>query len=212
MPRYHRVYIDGTLAGGAERWSVGLGFTSSASVTPTPAGLTAWADAIMTSLAGGSGWAGNLKSLLSTQGSITGVRVYSYADVGAPADVQGASTLVALPGSGTPTMPPQCSLVASLLTGNPGKSFRGRIYWPHCGGALAAGGKSGLAGQTLTTNMGAWLGSLGALNTGDVGEVAVVSQALGAVTPVTTVSVGDVVDTQRRRRDALVEVRTLASV
>ena len=211
MPRYHRLYIDGTLAEGAERWSTSLAFTSSGA-QPESSALSAWADAVLATFSGSTGAPLSLKGLVSGAGSIEAVRAYSYPDVGLPADVAGVSSAAAIAGVSTPTFPPQCSIVLSLLTGTPGASFRGRMYWPHCGGTIDDDQKSEMTGQTFVNNVATFLSSWANLNTGDIGTPAVVSVSRGAVTPVTTLSVGDVIDTQRRRRDALIEVRRTAAV
>lgn len=211
MPRHHRVVIDGTLAGGAERWSCGIAYTADA-ITPTSAELATWAEAILTSLAPTTGQPATLKGYVSSSGSIQRVRTYSYPDVGAPADRQGVSVGAALVGAGSANMPPQCSMVVTLLTGIPGKSTRGRFYWPHVGGTVSNGGKSSLVGQTTATAFSGLLSNWGTLIDGVDIRPAVVSEKTGLITPVSTVSVGDVIDTQRRRRDGLVETRFVSAL
>jgi len=86
------------------------------------------------------------------------------------------------------------------------------MYWPHCAGTLEEDQHSAMVSQTFVNNVGAALASWGELNTGDIGQPAVISVTKGLVTPVTQVSIGDVVDTQRRRRDTLIETRLTAPV
>lgn len=212
MPRFHRIQIDGSLCTGAETFSCGLATTSVSGGQPAPSNLAEWANAIMASLNDSAGWAGNARSFISSAGQIRRVRIYSYPDLGQPADVQGVSTAAAITGTGTMNLPPQCSMVISLLTGRPGASYRGRMYWPLLTGLMTTAGKSSLPAQSVADNFAQWVGNIGSLSSGDAGEAAIASVSKGVVTPVTSVSIGDVVDTQRRRRDNLVENRFVREV
>ena len=205
MPAYYRVNIDGSYGGFTETWSTSFAVTGPASV-PSTANLSAWADAIMTLLAGTSGGVATLKDWISSNGRIDRVRIYWYPEVGAPAGAAGVSSAAAVTGSGTFDHPPQVAIVVGLLTGVPGASGRGRMYWPGVGAAVNTAGKTTAAGSTTATNLAATLEAM-ATPTGplETGVLALVSQELGTVTPVTSIRIGDVLDTQRRRRDALVE-------
>lgn len=113
--------------------------------------------------------------------------------------------------------PNQTCLVVSLLTARSGRSYRGRVYLPFLsppdlqpGGRLAAPNAAGILAQaqylvgvlsdpavvdpTLTGVPAA------------VFRIAIQSETSGQpASPVTVVRVGDVLDTQRRRRDKLTE-------
>lgn len=211
MPRYNRLVIDGTLATGAERWSCGINFTADA-ITPSADNLADWAEAVLESLRPTTGTPATVKGYLSTSGTITRVRAYTHPDLGEPADRAGVSTGAAIAGSGTANMPPQCSLVVTLLTGVAGRSGRGRFYWPHVGGSVTSAGKSSLVSGTTASAWADLLSNWGTLLPSADITVAVASETQGTITPVITASVGDVVDTQRRRRDGLVEARFVGSI
>jgi len=67
--------------------------------------------------------------------------------------------------------------------------------------------------SSFATDVKNWLNDVSGLVSDpvDFGPV-VVSAAGGLITPVIGVSVGDVIDTQRRRRDKLQEVRTYVAL
>jgi len=101
-------------------------------------------------------------------------------------------------------------VVFSLRTNSPGGSGRGRLYWPALGGGITAAGRLG------TSNVTAFMGGMKtyllairdilAANFPLIGfDVAVRSRATKTTPHVVRMQVGDVVDTQRRRRDHLPE-------
>lgn len=214
---FNRIVIDGTLLSGAERFSCGLAFSGSGgSHVQGGTNLSTWANAIMTQVTGSAGsWGPTLRSQIGASGSVVKVRAYAYDTVGQPASAVGESTTAAVTGSGTVTCPPQCSICFSLTTGIPGRRTRGRFYWPGLTNTFSGAGK--ISGPTSIAN----LALAGAQMLDGIRDVAigvtdfvpvVVSEAGGLLTTVTSVSVGDVMDTQRRRRDALVEVRSSSPV
>ena len=107
------------------------------------------------------------------------------------------------------SLPPQCSIVATLRTDLAGKSDTGRFYLP---GPVATNTTS--AGRMDTTTTGAVAARLVAAfeagNGASLGnEVIVYSRTHRSITTVRSIDVGDVIDTQRRRRDKLVENRVV---
>lgn len=109
-------------------------------------------------------------------------------------------------------LPPQCSIVATLRTGFASRSDTGRFYLP------------GPADVNLTTT-----GRLSTAATGDISaelvaafeagngaslgtEVIVYSRTHRSTVTVLSVDVGDVIDTQRRRRDKLIENRVVNDI
>lgn len=208
MP-YNRLVIDGTLGNGVEAFSVGLNFAGPGETAlESPTSLSAWADAVLGLWAPGTGWAGATKGMLAAGGKVERVRTYHYATVGGAATSAGTSSVAGQVGSGTVTMPPQCALAVSLLTGIPGRRTRGRFYWPCLTLALQASLRltttTSLA--TRATDFATMLRDIANASTltPELNPV-VVSAAGNFITPVISVRVGDVIDTQRRRRDALVE-------
>lgn len=142
---------------------------------------------------------------MSTAVTMTRVEVYGYQGVG-PAAASGSAALPApKQGSGTIKSPFQVARCVSLQTALPGASYRGRFYVPAMGASVAITGTVNpppnylLAWKTLFTAVeAAWTGSAPI-------ELGVYSPSKDVVTPVTRLRVGNVLDTQRRRRDALVE-------
>lgn len=211
MPSYYRMNVEGGLPGG-ERWACGVNFLSDG-IAPTQAALTSAAGDMFTRITGGTAGATTLKQLLSTAGSIDRVTLYYYTGVGSPASMVGASSAAAVPGLLTVNLPNQCSRVHSLLTGVPGRRTRGRFYWPNVTSTANSSGRDSSVSISTATNIGIELAALALLTPqAGVKRPAVVSQAGGLVTPVTSVSVGNVIDTQRRRRDAILEQYFTAAV
>lgn len=215
MP-YNRIVLEGFLGAGVENWSCGLNFaTATDGAVSTPVDLAVWAEAIRASFSATNTWNANLKACWGSNGSLQKVKAYYYDSITGPAGAVGESTGGPVAGSGSLTMPPQCSVVASLLTGIAGRRTRGRIYWPRVTGSLDAGFKiSGTPVPALLAPAFADFLEDTALASGLEGlqPVVVSKVGAGALTTVSSVSVGDIIDTQRRRRDKLVETRVTAAV
>lgn len=214
MP-YNRISITGSMAT-AEKWSCSLNYSTPNGVAAVSdqADLTAWVQAVHNYLAGASTAAQTLRTMLSTAVSIDRVRGYYYSDIGQPAGRVAESTAASVLGSGTVRQVPQAAIVASLLTGIPGRRNRGRIYWPAQGVAIAGNFRVATSDQVAQTSAFAQL--LRQIAVAEASPIAlepvVVSGAAQSVTVVTSVSVGDVIDTQRRRRDGFAEIRNTVAV
>ena len=113
-------------------------------------------------------------------------------------------------GSTAPTFP-QLALVVSLLTPRArGRASRGRFYIPmgninvETNGRISTPNAAGVAGsaKTLIQNLNDWPG----FTTFPTPDVIVASGMDGSWERVTKVAVGNVIDTQRRRRGDLTEV------
>lgn len=106
-------------------------------------------------------------------------------------------------------LPFQCATVISLLTASATRHGRGRFYLPPLAASFLLNGK--LNSTAMTTLDTAWTAFFDSLNTDGVNPV--VRNRTGHVsTPVTSARVGDVIDTQRRRRNKLVETYTTIAV
>ena len=201
---YVRVSILGTLPTG-EVWSVNPVFDPTGELET---GIDqAKVDAAAVAIANRSIPA-NMSLLLSPGAARTGCRVEirsDAADALLAISIQGSSSGGV--GTGSLRLPLQSAVVASIRTDTPGGSGRGRLYWPALGATLGATGR--LATPTPTALMTDFKNYLLGIRT----DLATAFPAIGfdlSVRSKTTLStphavrlqVGDVVDTQRRRRDA----------
>lgn len=213
---FNRMTVDGYIATNLESWSCSFAFaTTTGLAVDDSATLSAWCDAVMTLFQGATGWAQVVKATIGSDSGIRRVRCYHYDSPGGAATAGGQSTANTIAGSGGVTQPPQIALVASLLTDIPGRRYRGRFYWPAGTGGVSSNRKASgsCAPATVAPAFASMLRSIADAVAGiDLNPVVVSAAGGGSVTPVTRVSVGDVYDTQRRRRDAIVESRTAAVV
>lgn len=109
-------------------------------------------------------------------------------------------------------LPPQCSEVITLRTARAGRSYTGRMYMPSTGDiTLTTSGRMLTSCYTdLADEMAAAFIAAKAAASGV--EIVVYSRLHRTVASVLSVDCGDVFDTQRRRRDKLVEVRHTAMI
>jgi len=205
---YVRVSILGTLLA-SEVWSINPVFDPSGEFGSTvdQTALDAATDAIAALTP-----PTNLSGFLSTALQVTGARVEVRNDV--DDSLMSISTQIrATPytGLGTPLRSATTALVFSLRTNTPGGSGRGRLYWP----AVATSVQSADLRFSTTnvasalTDMRAYLNSMrSALATAfpTIGfDLAVRSKTTHTTPHVNKIQAGNVPDTQRRRRDSLVE-------
>lgn len=210
---HNRLVIAGTLGtAGVERWSCGLTYgVAGNDLVTTPEDLNEWCANVATYLAS-LGTTHTLRAWLSASANISKVSAYYYSGTGPAVAVGEKEVTPALTGSGAISMPFQCSRVITLNTALAGRRYRGRVYWPYLFGTVSAAGKTS-SSQNSIDEVKASLVAIGAAAPTVSGlDLAVRSEAANAVTPVTSISVGDVIDTQRRRRDALVETRLVSVI
>lgn len=113
-----------------------------------------------------------------------------------------------LAGTGTSALPPQCASVFSLRTNATGARGRGRLYWPATGLTLTSSLRMSSADQTAV--LAAFQTYVSGLQTavatgGGIQSFAVRSKVSKTTPHVNRIQLGDVIDTQRRRRDSLPE-------
>lgn len=210
---YNRVIWRGTLPGG-EVWSSGCSFMMNfGDLVQDAADLNAWALAIR-QIGGTSVFPAAIRDLLSAAGACTSVRTEYLADDGSLLQA-GEYTFAGAAGLGSATKAFQTSVVASLRTATPGRRTRGRMYWPALGAAIDT--STGRLSDPTTSEVAAAVVEL----LQDVADEATNVNPSAAVVPavwsrenesgsvITSVEVGDVLDTQRRRRDKLAEVRAV---
>lgn len=229
MPYAHavkRVTISGTSFGGAEIWSTGfyVGSVNADVSNPTQQ----FADAIRTAW---TAFWGGATSYVSSNWKVDNVKV---AQVGVDGktlmeNVVHAPYGTALQGTAaSPILPPQIALVASLENaGARGLAAKGRMYLPGIAATLGTNGQISVTNAgTIAANMKTFfdavnsaaptgetviLASQGRRVKGSDGQYAPVpGTAVNAV--VNRVRVGSVYDTQRRRRNQMVETYQSATL
>jgi hypothetical protein len=132
--------------------------------------------------------------------------------VGEPRYVTNGTSHIAA-GTGTSRFPPQVALVATLRAAQRGPARLGRIYLPGPAQTIGSDWRLSVANQTnylnaVVTFIKAAANSWNASDPlFDVAAVNVSKVGAGALQRVEFVSVGRVLDTQRRRRNKLVEER-----
>lgn len=190
---YSRTVVHGTVShGDVFQWGMW------ANEAPSDQAATqAQADSFAADLQTVLGDTTGIKSLISTDSSYIGVRVYSYLDDTGKATFIGDTEFSPVLGSGLGSLPDQTCLVATLLTGHAGRRNRGRIYLPCNGYKLIAGQLD----QPTTAAIAANVASLIGLWNGHLGDqrISVLSQVAGSANPVTSVQVDSRTDVQRRR-------------
>jgi len=198
-----RIELLGTLASGAERWSTG--FSTAPPAGGGAADLESLVSEALETFQNDVWTATPTYGFLSNTVALTGARAQQLADDGTVLGTAEKLLPAPVPGNATSTLPPQCSIVISLRTGWPGPRGRGRMYFPCLAPAslTSIGRLSATAQEGLTTNFQTFFNDWNALS--DTMPVAVASNVGGFVTTVSSVQVGSVVDTQRRRRDTMVE-------
>lgn len=155
-----------------------------------------------------------LKQLMSNATELRGWRVEQHDEDERLTNVAESFYAAPILGSGSASKTPQDSLVFSLRTSTPGARGRGRMYWPAIGAALGPDFKLtsptatsvALAAATLADLVGDQINAEWSANSIVVTtELAVRSTTDHASRKVERIQVGDVLDTQRRRRDNLPE-------
>lgn len=154
-------------------------------------------------------WSGAVDALVANEVSITGTST-AEVDVATGKQSTRVDSAVSLPGTSAAEMLPfQCAVAVSLRTVFATRSGRGRFYLPPLSVATIAGGRVTPANQTIIADsaqdMMATLQGAGL-------QPVVYSRIARAAVTITRIDVGDVVDTQRRRRNKLVEERVSRTV
>lgn len=204
---YVRVSIQGTLFSG-EVWSVNPTFDPTGEF---PGGVNQANLEAAAALIANRSLPASLAALLSTQGKRTGAKL-EVRDDATDALLALAQTASTTPAGGATSvnMPAQSAVVLSVRTTAPGGSGRGRLYWPAIGASLDTTGRiSNPAPATLVADFKLYLAGIRsdlAASFPTIGfDLAVRSKTTHTTPHATRIQVGNVVDTQRRRRDSLPE-------
>lgn len=199
-----RLSLFGTLPGG-EEWSVNPVYkiTSGAVITATEA--TAAVDAV-----NGTNALTEVTAVMSTTTFITGCRIEARKATGELETMAEGLRSSPQQGGGGGRLPYQSAMVASLRSLAVGGRGRGRLYWPATGLTLDSATLriNPTVRNAFCLGMKTYLKNLGDAIDGVIDEtvaLGVWSRTGATVGLVTKILAGDVVDTQRRRRDAIPE-------
>lgn len=200
-----RVTIKGTMPSG-EEWSINpvysIGGDLGTPVSSTQANTIAVAIAAVAVPTG-------LLNVLNSSCQVTGARVEARTVGGTLESLGEAVKASATSGASSTALPFQSSLVISLRTATAGASGRGRAYWPATGAPLGTGTLRLLPATATSALAGAktYLSGIQAAIdvTLDGVALAVWSRKNSDLYVVNQLQMGDIVDTQRRRRDQTVE-------
>ena len=209
--KVNRVTLSGTMYNGAEEWSTGfwMGEEGLDAQTPDQAYVDAILAAWTTAFSAATTYISNY--YVTTQAKVAHINTNGTTD--------SANVVYAFPGStvqggvSTNHMPPQCSLVVTLQSDRPrGLASKGRMYLPGIAIGMQNNGKIlNTARDTIATNMQAFFNTIRA-SAAIPDDPILAAKGVGAFPELTaqndyieTIKVGDVIDTQRRRRNGLVE-------
>lgn len=206
---YFRVSIKGTV-GVSDVWSVNPCFWTNPALTWDAGKGLATAQAI-----GATVIPLRLAEAAGIGARVTGFRLELHADDHSLLGAAEAPLTAATSFTAPVRQPPQASVVLSLRSDSPGASGRGRLYWPALAvtldspqGRIGASTRDQIKNDAITylravqdAIKGTYMPPLSA---GTV-DLAVISKTKGEHHLITRILVGDVIDTQRRRRDKIPE-------
>jgi hypothetical protein len=201
----YRGTVQGHLEGG-EIWNITIHF--SAPIDQAAAGATELADAVTLMWSGTNTPAGNITALYPAAIGVDRV-VMNELDSAGHNVSQGVATL-ALVGTGTDEpLPPQCAVVVSTRSLLPTRAGRGRFYLPSPVVTTVIDQRLDSAAQDdILHGAQAMLNHMRGLDFTPI----VHHRFDPTVTEIVSIDVGDVFDTQRRRRNKLVETRVSANL
>lgn len=191
MTLFHHT-LEGTTPDG--NWSFGLWTTNTGD--DVGAALTKFQTAVAAM------WATDMDAYISDQVSYTAQKVVSV-DPSSGKQIARADGVVTDAGANTgETLPPQIALAVSLRTALATRAGRGRFYLPPFAVDQVLNGRLVSATQTdVLDQVKQMFDSL----VGNSHTPVIFHRTLASTTPITTLAVGDVFDTQRRRRDSYQE-------
>jgi hypothetical protein len=208
MANVLRISLTGAMPGG-EEWSVNPCFViSDAAGAPAFEQIQSVATAVA-ALVLPTG----IRNIMNPVTNWSGVRVEARLFDGTLQTQADAIKGTPTPGTGASNHPFQTAMVSSLRAAAPGASSRGRLYWPATGVVLDASTlrpASAIVGA-FTTGVRDFLtlanAAVRVTFPGSIG-LSVWSRKNTNSSVVTKILGGDVIDTQRRRRDTLLESYT----
>lgn len=207
-----RVSIQGALPGG-EVWSVNPVFAPTVPLSVSTDECLAIATAI-DAVAVPAG----VTAVMNGTTTVTGCRVEARNVDGTLEAVAEHLKTTPVAGTGATSHPYQTSLVLSLRTADSTARGKGRLYWPATGAQISATTlrMATAAQQAFVDGLNTYLGGIRTAIRANAGlttaTLVVWSRASSSTRVVLTLRAGDVLDTQRRRRDTLVESYLTATV
>jgi hypothetical protein len=194
----HRFVASGTTPG--ETFSFTLHAESNLS---TGDAATAFADALT------AAWGAGMDDSTTADVDLT-LASAATIDPATDGQITRAEVVLALTGVDAGEMLPfQCATVVSLLTASATRHGRGRFYLPPL--AVSTIDQGRISSAALAVLDTAWTAFFDSLNTD--GVTPVVRNRTGHIsTTVTSARIGDVIDTQRRRRNKLTETYVVVAV
>ena len=161
------------------------------------------------------------RQALSSALSVTGIRMEAISDEGLLINAAEHTLPAPVAGLTSPIRPLNVAWCVTLNHGAQyGRSGRGRLFWPAIGSMPALTGSLRVANTvraSFLTDLVGWLNAVATIIKDEsqyeptsVRQV-VWSRTTGGTTEVQNLSLGDILDSQRRRRDALREQRTTLS-
>lgn len=201
--------------GASEQWSCGITWRNfelfAASMSQTM--IESLAQRLVTNITG-TAIPANIKSLWSNSAGLIAWRVEQHGEDEKLTNVGEAAYATQIVGTGSASKSPQDAIVVSMRTSTPGARGRGRLYWPALGVSLTSEfalssptpAAIALASAQLFKLVGDQITAEWAANSMAVTpELAVRSVTDHQSRKVERLQVGSVLDTQRRRRDKLIE-------
>jgi hypothetical protein len=206
--------LFGSVSGGADVWSTGFvgGDTSGLS------GATLLTDAqnVYDAFNGGVWSQATSKFYWAPETTLEGCRVREIDGSNITTRVATYTAPSAVPGSSSADqLPAECAIVVSLLTATAGARGRGRMYLPCTAlDTVVTNGvlDSAVVAQIVSGMAGFFTGLNSQGSTVFPGNVSMYSNSASALRTVTDIRCGNVVDSQRRRRNTQLESYSSASL
>lgn len=198
MTLFHMT-LEGTTNDGA--WSFGVWTTNTGD--DAAAALTKFQTAVAAM------WASGIDAFISDQIAYTAQKVVTV-DQSTGKQIARADGAVTDAGADTgESLPPQVALAVTLRTALATRAGRGRIYLPPFAVSQVVNSRMNATnkGTTLTAVKGMFDTLIS-----DGHTPVLYGRTAHTVTPITTLALGDVFDTQRRRRDSYAETYTSTAV
>jgi hypothetical protein len=154
-------------------------------------------------------WTGALDAIVSADVSCTETTTASI-DEATGKQLSRLSTSTTRAGASTEeTLPAQCACVVSTRSALATRSGRGRFYLPPFDVTVMSSGL--LSAAAVGTTLAAAQALFSSLDGAGLSPV-LLNRSTMVQTPITSIDVGNVIDTQRRRRNKLIEARQSATV